>query len=258
MSALNSISPKAEIGENVSVGPFTFIDEDVRIGAGCEIGPNVTIYRGSRLGENCRVFPGAVIGAIPQDLKFEGEYTTVEIGDRVTVRECATVNRGTQYSNTTRVGSDTLLMAYVHVAHDCIIGNHCILANTTNLAGHVIIEDHVIFGGMAAAHQFVRIGKHAFIAGGTLLRKDVPPYVIAAKDPTVYSGVNSVGLKRRGFSDDEIHHIQDVYRYLYNNGMNRSEAIGVIKEEVPITPIREDILHFILQSERGIIRGIQQ
>lgn len=258
MDNLKYIAPEAEIGQNVTIGPFTYIEGDVTIGDNTVIGPNVTIYAGARIGSGCRIFPGAVIAAIPQDLKFEGEYSTVEIGDRVTIRECVTVNRGTKYSDTTKVGDDTLLMAYVHVAHDCVIGRSCVLANTTNLAGHVIVEDHVIFGGMAAAHQFVKVGKHAFIAGGTLLRKDVPPYVIAAKDPTVYSGVNSVGLKRRGFSDDEIHHIQDVYRYLYNNGMNRSEAIGVIKEEVPITPIREDILHFILQSERGIIRGIQQ
>ena len=196
------------------------------------IGANVTIYAGSRIGKDCRVFPGAVIGAIPQDLKFEGEYTTVEIGDRVTIRECVTVNRGTKYSFTTKVGNDTLLMAYVHIAHDCTIGEHCVLANVTNLAGHVVVEDYAIFGGMAAAHQFVKIGKHAFIAGGTLIRKDVPPYVIAAKDPTVYSGVNSVGLKRNGFSNEDIHHIQDVYRYLYNNGMNRSEAIVEIKREV--------------------------
>lgn len=253
---MNFIHPEARLGDGVTVGPFSYIDADVEIGAGTEIGPNATIYAGSRLGSHCKVFPGAVIGAIPQDLKFEGEYSTVEIGDRVTVRECVTVNRGTKYSDRTVVGSDTLLMAYVHIAHDCVIGKHCILANATNLAGHVIIEDYVTFGGMSAAHQFVRVGRHAFIAGGTLLRKDVPPFVIAAKDPTVYSGVNSVGLKRRGFSDSDIHLIQDVYRYLYNNGMNRSEAIGVIKEEVPISPIREHILHFIGQSERGIIRGI--
>lgn len=242
----------------MTIGPFSYIEEDVEIGDDTVIGPNVTIYNGARIGRSCRIFPGAVVAAIPQDLKFQGEYTTVQIGDRVTLRECVTVNRGTCYSDTTRVGDDTLLMAYVHVAHDCVIGSNCVLANTTNLAGHVIIEDHVIFGGMSAAHQFVRIGKHAFIAGGTLLRKDVPPYVIASKDPTVYSGVNSVGLKRHGFSDTDIHLIQDVYRYLYNNGMNRSEAIGVIKAEVGMTPIREYILHFILQSERGIIRGIQQ
>lgn len=254
---MNSIHPKAQIGKNVTVGPFSFIDDDVVIGDGTHIGPNVTIYSGSRIGKDCRIFPGAVIGAIPQDLKFAGEYTTVEIGDRVTVRECVTVNRGTVYSNTTKVGNDTLLMAYVHVAHDCIIGEKCVLANTTNLAGHVEVGDSVIFGGMAAAHQFVKIGKHAFIAGGTLLRKDVPPYVIAAKSPTFYSGVNSVGLKRYGFSNDDIHHIQDVYRYLYNNGMNTTQAIEKIKQEVEDSKFKIEILGFVVGSERGIIRGIQ-
>lgn len=255
---MNQIHPKAQIGKDVKIGPFTYIDEDVIIGDRTEIGPNVSIYAGSRIGDDCRIFPGAVIGAIPQDLKFEGEYTNVEIGDRVTIRECATVNRGTKYSYTTKVGNDTLLMAYVHVAHDCVIGEHCVLANTTNLAGHVVVEDYVIFGGMAAAHQFVKIGQHAFVAGGTLLRKDVPPFVIAAKDPTVFSGVNSVGLKRRGFSNDDIHHIQDVYRYLYNNGMNRGDAIEKIKVEVVDSKLKAGILNFIESSERGIIRGIQQ
>jgi UDP-N-acetylglucosamine acyltransferase len=255
---LNHIHPKAQIGIDVKIGPFSFIDEDVIIGDRTVIGPNVSIYAGSRMGADCRIFPGAVIGAIPQDLKFEGEYTTVEIGDRVTIRECATVNRGTKYSYTTKVGSDTLLMAYVHVAHDCVVGNHCVLANTTNLAGHVIIEDYVIFGGMAAAHQFVKIGEHSFIAGGTLVRKDVPPFVIAAKDPTVFSGVNSVGLKRRGFSNDDIHHIQDVYRYLYNNGMNTAQAIEKIKLEVDRSSFKDQILNFIETSERGIIKGIHQ
>ncbi len=254
---MNSIHPKADIGKNVQVGPFSFIDEDVIIGDNTVIGPNVTVYSGSRIGKDCRIFPGAVIGAIPQDLKFDGEYTTVEIGDRVTIRECATVNRGTKYSYTTKVGNDTLLMAYVHVAHDCIIGNNCVLANTTNLAGHVEVEDSVIFGGMAAAHQFVKVGRHAFIAGGTLLRKDVPPYVIAAKSPTFFSGVNSVGLKRYGFSNDDIHHIQDVYRYLYNNGMNRGQAIDKIKAEVEDSIFKTEILEFIEGSERGIIRSIQ-
>lgn len=254
---MNSIHPKADVGKNVQVGPFSFIDEDVIIGDNTVIGPNVSIYKGSRIGKDCKIFPGAVIGAIPQDLKFDGEYTTVEIGDRVTIRECATVNRGTKYSFTTKVGNDTLLMAYVHVAHDCIIGNNCVLANTTNLAGHVEVADSVIFGGMAAAHQFVKVGRHAFIAGGTLLRKDVPPYVIAAKSPTFFSGVNSVGLKRHGFSIDDIHHIQDVYRYLYNNGMNRSQAIEKIKAEVENSTFKTEILNFIEGSERGIIRSIQ-
>lgn len=254
---MNQVHPKAKIHESVQIGPFTYIEEDVEIGAGTVIGPNVTIFNGARIGKDCKIFPSAVIAAIPQDLKFDGEYTTVEIGDRVTVRECATINRGTKYSKTTKVGNDTLLMAYVHVAHDCIIGNNCVLANTTNLAGHVEVGDHVIFGGMAAAHQFVKIGRHAFIAGGTLLRKDVPPYVTAAKSPTFYSGVNSVGLKRRGFSIDDIHHIQDVYRYIYNNGMNVTQALEKIRTEVEATAFREEIIGFITASDRGIIRGIQ-
>jgi UDP-N-acetylglucosamine acyltransferase len=255
---LNHIHPKAQIGIDVKIGPFSFIDEDVVIGDRTVIGPNVSIYAGARLGSDCRVFPGAVIGAIPQDLKFDGEYTTVEIGDRVTIRECATVNRGTKYSYTTKVGDDTLLMAYVHVAHDCIVGKHCVLANTTNLAGHVVLGDYVIFGGMSAAHQFVKIGEHSFIAGGTLVRKDVPPFVIAANDPTVFSGVNAVGLKRRGLSNDDIHHIQDVYRYLYNNGMNTTQAIEKIKQEVDSSIFKDQILKFIESSERGIIKGIHQ
>ena len=221
---MNSIHPKAQLGQNVKVGPFTFIDEDVIIGDNCEIASNVNIMNGARIGSGCKIFPGAVISAIPQDKKFEGEYSTAEVGNNTTIRECVTINRGTKYSYTTKVGNNVLLMAYVHVAHDCVVGDHCVLANATNLAGHVLIDDHVIFGGMSAAHQFIRVGKHAFIAGGTLLRKDVPPFLIAAKDPAVYSGINSVGLKRNGFSMDEIHEIQDVYRYLYSNGMNTSQA----------------------------------
>ncbi len=255
---MNSINPKAQLGENVKVGPFTFIDEDVVIGDNCEIGPNVNILSGARIGSDCKIFPGAVISAIPQDKKFEGEYTTVEIGNNTTVRECVTINRGTKYSYTTKVGSNVLLMAYVHVAHDCVVGNNCVLANATNLAGHVLIGDHVIFGGMSAAHQFIRVGNNAFIAGGTLLRKDVPPYLIAAKDPAVYSGINSVGLKRNGFTMDEIHEIQDVYRHLYSNGMNTSQALEKILKEQAASKYRDAIVDFISKSEKGIIKGIHQ
>jgi UDP-N-acetylglucosamine acyltransferase len=244
------------LGKNVSIGPFTYIDEDVEIGEGTWIGPNVTIFAGSRIGRDCKISPGAVIAGIPQDLKFEGEYSTVEIGDRVMIRECVTVNRGTKYSYTTKVGSDSLLMAYVHVAHDCVIGSNCILANCTNLAGHVIVEDNVAFGGLSGAHQFIRVGKHSFIAGGTLLRKDVPPYVMAAKDPTVYSGINSIGLKRRNFTIDQIHVIQDIYRYIYNSGMNITQALQKVEDDFPHSAIRDDIVHFIRNSERGVIKGI--
>lgn len=250
------IHPLAQISSSVEVGAFCYIDEDVIIGEGTKIGPNVTIFKGSRIGKNCKIFPGAVIGAEPQDLKFEGEYSTVEIGDYNTIRECATINRGTKLTGTTKIGSHNLIMAYVHVAHDCVIGDHCVLSNATNLAGHVIVEDYVIFGGMCAAHQFLRIGKHAFVAGGTMLRKDVPPYVLAAKDPAVFAGINSVGLKRRDFTIEEVHLIQDIYRYLFNSGLNTTQAICKIFEDFPSSIIRDEIVDFVKKSERGVIRGI--
>lgn len=254
--SINYIHPNAQLASDVQVGAFSYIDEDVIIGKGTVIEPNVTIYGGTRIGENCRIFPGAVIGAIPQDLKFKGEYSNVVIGDRTTIRECATINRGTSASGTTYIGSDTLIMAYVHIAHDCVIGNHCIFSNATNLAGHVIVEDYVIFGGMSAAHQFVKIGKHAFIAGGTLLGKDVPPYILVAKNPAVFAGINSVGLKRRDFSLETIHLIQDIYRYLYNSGLNTTQAIQKIEEEFEESELRQEIIRFINESERGIVKGI--
>lgn len=250
---MNIISPKAQIGERVEIGPFTTIADDVVIGNDTWIGPNVTIMNGARIGENCKIFPGAVIAAVPQDLKFGGEYTTAVIGDRTVIRECVTVNRGTKATGTTTVGSDNLLMAYVHVAHDCVIGNHCVLSNATNLAGHVVVEDYVTFGGMCAVHQFLRIGRFAFIAGGSLLRKDIPPYIIAAAS---YSGINSVGLKRRDFTIEEMHLIQDIYRYIYGNGLNVSQALAKIEEDFSASAIRDEILQFIRQSERGIIRGM--
>jgi UDP-N-acetylglucosamine acyltransferase len=250
------IHPNAQLSSNVEIGAYSYIDEDVIIGEGTKIGPNVTIFKGSRIGKYCKIFPGAVIGAEPQDLKFEGEYSTVEIGDNTTIRECATINRGTKVTGTTKIGNYNLIMAYVHVAHDCVIGDHCVLSNSTNLAGHVIVEDYVIFGGMCAAHQFLRIGKHAFVAGGTMLRKDVPPYVLAAKDPAVFAGINSVGLKRRDFSLEEIHLIQDIYRYLFNNGLNTTQAIEKIMEDFSSSLIRDEIVDFVKKSERGVIRGI--
>ncbi|HZH68300.1 MAG TPA: acyl-ACP--UDP-N-acetylglucosamine O-acyltransferase [Chitinophagales bacterium] len=252
----NHVSQLAKIGANVDIGPFCFIDEDVEIGDNTRIEPNVTIYRGTRIGKNCHIFPGAVIGAIPQDLKFEGEYSTVEIGDNTTIRECATINRGTQAKGVTRIGSNNLIMAYVHVAHDCQIGNHCILSNATNLAGHIVVEDYVVFGGMCAAHQFLKIGKHAFIAGGTMLRKDVPPYILAARNPAVYTGVNSIGLKRRKFELTEINLIQGIYRYLYNSGLNTTQALEKILIEIEPSEIREEIIQFIKSSERGILSGV--
>lgn len=250
------VSPGAVIGENTIVDPFTFIGEDVIIGDNCHISNNVTIYPGTRIGNSTRVFPGAVIGAIPQDLKFNGEYTTVEIGNNVTIRECVTVNRGTDYNHKTTIGNNSLLMAYVHVAHDCIIGNDVILANAVNLAGHVEVDDYAIIGGMSAIHQFCKIGKHAFLSGGSLLAKDVPPYVKGARNPVSYAGVNSVGLKRHGFTNDQIHTIQDIYRKLFLEDNNISQAIQSIDEEIPDSPEKTDILDFInKRSDRGIMKG---
>lgn len=254
---MNYIHPNATLGTNVVVEHFATVYEDVVIGDHSWIGPNVTLFPGTRIGKHCKVFPGAVIGGIPQDLKFEGEYSTVEIGDRVMIRECATVNRGTRATGTTKVGNDTMLMAYVHVAHDCVIGEHCILANATNLAGHVTIEDFAYFGGMSGAHQFTRIGKHAFISGGSMIGKDVPPFCLVMRNPAQFAGINSVGLKRHGFSTEEIHLIQDVYRYIFgNNGLNTTQALQKIEEEIPVSVLRDYILQFVRASERGIIKGI--
>lgn len=252
----NFIHTQAQLGTNVKVEHFSTIYEDVIIGDNTWIGPNVTLFPGTRIGSDCKIFPGAVIGAIPQDLKFHGEYSTVEIGNRVVVRECATINRGTEAAGTTKIGNDTMLMAYVHIAHDCIIGAHCILANSTNLAGHVIIEDFAYFGGMSGAHQFTKIGKHCFISGGSMISKDVPPFCLVMRNPAQYAGINSVGLKRQQFSTDDIHLIQDVYRILYGSGLNTSQALLKIEEEISISPYRDYIIQFVRDSKRGIIKGI--
>ncbi len=253
----NFIHPDARLGTNVQVGHFSTVYEDVIIGDNTWIAPNVTIFPGTRIGGNCKIFPGAVLGAIPQDLKFDGEYTTVEIGDYVSIRECSTVNRGTAASGTTKIGSHSLIMAYVHIAHDCFIGEHCILANATNLAGHVTIEDYAYFGGMSGAHQFIKVGKHAFISGGSMIGKDVPPFCLAMRNPAQYAGINSIGLKRHGFTPDEIHMIQDAYRFIFgNNGLNTSQALAKIEEEIPASALRDYIISFIKTSERGIIKGM--
>lgn len=255
MSVMNQVHPDARIGKNVEIGPFSTISADVEIGDGTWIGPNVTIMDGARIGRNCRIFPGAVISAIPQDLKFDGERTTVEIGDNTTIRECCTLNRGTKDRWTTKVGENCLLMAYVHVAHDALIGNNCIIANSANVAGHVTIEDWVVIEGVVAIQQFIRIGHHAFVAGGSLVRKNVPPYVKAAREPLSFAGVNTIGLRRRGFSDQRVAHIEDVYRMIYVHNSNMSRAMHAAELELPTTPEKEAILEFIRQSDKGIIRG---
>ncbi|MEX1189388.1 MAG: acyl-ACP--UDP-N-acetylglucosamine O-acyltransferase [Bacteroidia bacterium] len=252
---LVSIHPDAKIGNNVIIEPFVTIHGDVVIGDGTWISSNVTIMDGARIGKNCRIFPGAVISAIPQDLKFEGEKTTVEIGDNVTIRECVTLNRGTIDRMTTKIGNDTLIMAYSHVAHDCIIGSHCIVANAVNMGGHVVVDDYAIIGGMSAIHQFVRVGAHVMVSGGSLVRKDIPPFVKAGREPLAYVGVNSIGLRRRGFSNDQINTIQDVYRTLYLSDLNTTKALQKIEAELPATPERDEIILFIHNAKRGIMRG---
>ncbi|HDR90049.1 MAG TPA: acyl-ACP--UDP-N-acetylglucosamine O-acyltransferase [Bacteroidetes bacterium] len=252
---LSNVHPDAQIGKNVTISPFVTIYPDVKIGDNTWIGPNVTIMDGAKIGENCKIFPGAVISAIPQDLKYQGEESTVEIGNHTTVRECVTINRGTKAVGTTRVGDHCLLMAYVHIAHDCIVGNNCILVNNVGLAGEIQLGDFVTLGGATIVHQFVRIGEHAFVGGGSKVRIDVPPFIKADREPLSYMGVNSVGLKRRGFSQECINEIQEIYRTIYLRGMNNTQALEVIEKEFAPGPERDAIISFIRESKRGIIRG---
>jgi UDP-N-acetylglucosamine acyltransferase len=250
-----NIHPNAQIGKNVVIEPFTSIADDVIIGDNTWIGSNVVIKEGARIGNNCKIFPGAVISCISQDLKYKGEYTTTEIGDNTIIREFVTIHRGTADKLKTTIGNNTLLMAYVHIAHDCEIGNHVIIANCSQIAGHVIVEDHVVIEGMCGVQQFVRIGQHAFITGTSSVRKNVPPYVKAAREPLAYAGINSVGLRRRGFTNDQILEIEDIYRMLYVKGFNVTNAIRAIEQEAPQSKEKEIILKFIEESKKGIIRG---
>lgn len=249
------IHPQAKIADNVVIEPFVTIHKNVVIGEGTWIGPNVTIMDGARIGKNCRIFPGAVISGVPQDLKFEGEETTAEIGDNTTIRECVTVNRGTKDRWKTVIGKNCLIQAYCHIAHDCIIGDNCIFSNSTTLAGHITVGDHVVLAGLVAIHQFCKIGSHAFVTGGSLVRKDVPPYVKAAREPLSYVGINSVGLRRRGFSSEQINEIQDIYRTLFVKQTNLTKALDIIEADHQPTEIRDEILDFIRNSNRGIMRG---
>ncbi len=249
------VHPQAKIARNVVIEPFTTIHANVEIGSGTWIGSNVTIMEGARIGENCRIFPGAVISAIPQDLKFNDEETTVEIGNNVTIRECVTINRGTSDRHKTVIGDNCLIMAYCHVAHDCIVGNNCIFSNNSTLAGHVTIGDNVVLAGMVAVHQFASVGNHAFVTGGSLVRKDVPPFVKAAREPLSYVGINSIGLRRRGFTTEKIREIQDIYRILFQKNYNNSQAIAIIEAEMEATSERDEIVQFIKDSHRGIMKG---
>lgn len=249
------IHPQAKIAQNVVIEPFVTIYKDVIIGEGTWIGSNVTIMDGARIGKNCRIFPGAVISGIPQDLKFEGEDTLAVIGNNTTIRECVTINRGTKDKLKTVVGNNCLLMAYTHIAHDCEIGNYCVFSNNTNLAGHIIIGDNVVLAGMVAIHQFCNIGSHAFVTGGSLVRKDIPPYVKVAREPLSYAGINSVGLRRRGFSSEKINEIQEIYRVLFVKNNNITKALDIIQAEFKPTEERDEIIDFIRNSNRGVMKG---
>ena len=252
---LTAVDPRAKIGKNVTVEPFTTIASDVVIGAGTWIGSNVTIMDGARIGKNCKIFPGTVISAIPQDLKFDGEDTQTIIGDNTTLRECVTINRGTKALGYTKVGNDCLIMATSHVAHDCVLGNNVIIANGCGIAGHVEIGDFVVMGGLSAVQQFGKIGKHVMSSGGSLIRKDIPPYVKVAREPISYAGINSVGLRRRGFTNDKIFEIQKIYRAIFQMKMNTTQAIEYIEKEMLPTMERDEIITFIQNSPRGIVKG---
>jgi len=257
MSNLAQIHPNAKIGECVEIGPFTTIYGDVVIGSGTWIGPNVTIMDGARIGKNCRIFPGAVISAIPQDLKFAGETTTVEIGDNTTIRECCTLNRGTKDRMTTKVGSNCLLMAYVHLAHDAFVGDNCVIANSANIAGHVTIGNWVVIEGVVAVQQFIEIGDHAFIAGGSLVRKNVPPFIKVAREPLSYIGVNSIGLRRRGYTDEQVSRLEDIYRVLFVHNNTVVAGVKQIVDSFPDSDEKQIVLAFIQRSEKGVVRGAQ-
>ena len=252
---LYDLHPNAKIGKNVTISNFTTICDDVEIGDGTWIGPNVTIFPGARIGKNCKIFPGAVIAAVPQDLKFAGEYTTVEIGDNNVIRECCTINRGTAASGKTVIGNGNLLMAYVHVAHDCVLGDNCVLANNATLAGHIILGDYVILGGKTACLQFIHIGSHVITQGGALVDKDIPPFVRAARYPIQYCGVNSLGLQRRGFSKESINNITDIYRYVFQKGLNVSDAVEQVKEIYGHTDEGKQVLAFIGNAQTGLLSG---
>ena len=249
------VHPAAKIAPSVVIDPFVTIDANVEIGEGTRICSNVTILEGARIGRNCTIFPGAVIGAIPQDLKFRGEDTLAIIGDNTTIRECVTVNRGTAARGRTSVGNNCLIMAYSHVAHDCAVGDNVIISNATQLAGEVVVDSFAVIGGGTLVHQFCHIGPHVMIQGGALVNKDIPPYVKAAREPISYAGINSIGLRRRNFSNDPIRDIQESYRCLYLAGLNVSDAGERIEAELPATKERDEIILFVRNAKRGIIRG---
>ncbi len=255
ISNLAYVHPEAKIGDNVTIEPFAMIYKDVVVGDGCWIGPHAVLMDGARLGKRCSIFPGAVIAAIPQDLKYVGEYSTVEIGDNTTLRECVTVNRGTKAKDKTILGSNCLVMAYAHIAHDCIIGNNVIIVNSVLLAGEVEVGDYAIISGATAVRQFVRIGAHTYIGGYSQVRKDVPPFCRAAREPLSFVGINSVGLRRRKFTNETIYSIQDMYRQIFQSDMNISTALTYIEENIAQSKERDEVVTFVRSSKLGIMRG---
>ncbi len=254
ISQLAYIHPDAKLGKDVTVEPFAYIAGDVVIGDGCWIGPNVVILDGARIGKNCKIHNAATIAGVPQDLKFKGEYTTAEIGDNNTIRECATINRGTAARGKTVIGNNNLIMAYVHVGHDCVVGNNCVLVNRVSLAGEVEIDDWAILGGHTAVHQFSRIGAHAMLSGGSLVSKDVPPFVKAAHFPLSFVGANFIGLRRRGFTTEKINEIQDIFRILFQSGFGYTKGCDMVMAEIPQSEERDMIVNFIRESKRGILK----
>lgn len=250
------LHPDAKIGENVTIEPFAYIAADTIIGDNCWIGPHAVIMEHVRIGNGCRIFPGAVVGAIPQDLKFSGELSYVEIGDNTTIRECATINRGTAASGKalTKIGNNCLIMSYAHIAHDCHVGDNCILVSHTGIAGETDIDDWAIIGGGTMAHQFSRIGAHAMIGGASAINKDIPPYILAARNPIAFEGINIVGLRRRGFTVDDIEEIKNIYSIIYDSDNNVTDACRMVSELFPESKHSKIILDFIKASKRGIVK----
>lgn len=255
MGSLYNVSKDANIGSNTNIGDFTTIYEDVEIGDNCNIYGNVTIFPGARIGSGVTIFPGAVVAAIPQDLKFRGEYTNAFVGDGTTLRECVTVNRGTAAKGKTVVGQNCLLMAYTHIAHDCVVGNRVVISNACQIGGEVQIDDAAVIGGGSLIHQFCHLGRNIMLQGGALVNKDIPPFVKAAREPISYVGLNSIGLHRNNFSEEDIKIIADTYRLLYLSDLNVTNAVKLIKERIPENPMRDEIVDFINNSQRGVIRS---
>lgn len=255
MNSNFTVHPDAKLGNNVNIGPYTTIYEDVEIGDNCQIANNVTIFPGARIGSGVRIFPGAVVSAIPQDLKFKGEMTYAYVGDGTTLRECATVNRGTASKGKTVVGENCLIMAYCHVAHDCHLGNRIIMSNAVQLAGEVVVDDAAVIGGGSLIHQFCHIGRNVMLQGGALVNKDIPPFVKAAREPISFVGLNTIGLHRNGFSPEEIQAIQEVYRIIYLSDLNVTNAVNLVRDTLPESRYRDEILDFVTNSQRGIIRS---